>query len=90
MARPLYLGGYQPEPSDRATPKLAPATPRITPIKITPVSDFTTRKPTARPMEMRPISTCAAFLRPMYCERMPSGNRIRAPAMTGTEIMNPF
>ncbi|EWS63097.1 hypothetical protein Y695_03670 [Hydrogenophaga sp. T4] len=27
MARPLYLGGYQPEPSDMATPKLAPATP---------------------------------------------------------------
>jgi len=32
MARPLYLGGYQPDPMERATPKLAPATPRATPM----------------------------------------------------------
>ena len=35
------------------------------------------------------ISVMAAFLRPMYCARMPSGSRIRAPAMIGTEIMKP-
>src|ERR1700710_165746 len=39
---------------------------------------------------IRPISTMAAFLRPMYCESTPSGNRISAPAMIGTETMKPF
>src|SRR5438874_7441046 len=34
--------------------------------------------------------TWAAHLRPMYCERIPSGNRMSAPAKTGTEVMNPF
>ena len=37
-----------------------------------------------------PISTNAAFFRPMYCARMPSGKRISAPAKMGTEIMKPF
>ena len=32
IARPLYCGGNQPEPSDSATPKLAPAMPSSTPI----------------------------------------------------------
>src|SRR5260370_245828 len=32
MARPLYCLGNQPEPSERATPKLAPAIPRRTPM----------------------------------------------------------
>src|SRR5450631_1174866 len=36
------------------------------------------------------ISTIAAFLRPMYCDSTPSGNRIRAPAMIGTDTMKPF
>jgi hypothetical protein len=35
MARPLYLAGYQPEPSDSATPKLAPAMPSSTPMAST-------------------------------------------------------
>ena len=37
-----------------------------------------------------PISTMAAFLRPMYCDNTPSGKRIKAPASIGTEIMKPF
>lgn len=37
-----------------------------------------------------PISTIAARLRPMYCASTPSGKRISAPAMIGTEIMKPF
>ena len=36
IARPLYLGGNQPEPSESATPKLAPAMPSSTPIASTP------------------------------------------------------
>ena len=35
------------------------------------------------------ISIMAAFLRPMYCDRTPSGNRISAPAKSGTDNMNP-
>ena len=37
---------------------------------------------------MHDISTSAAFLRPMYCDITPSGNRIRAPAKVGSEIIN--
>jgi len=37
-----------------------------------------------------PISTRAAFFRPMYWETIPRGKRISAPAMTGTAIMTPF
>ncbi len=36
---------------------------------------------------MQDISTRAAFLRPMYCDSTPSGKRINAPAMVGSEIM---
>ena len=36
---------------------------------------------------MQNISTSAAFLRPMYWEITPSGNRINAPAKVGREIM---
>ena len=39
---------------------------------------------------IRPISTIAAFLRPMYCASTPSGKRISAPARIGTETMKPF
>ena len=39
---------------------------------------------------IRPISTMAAFLRPMYCDSTPSGKRISAPAMIGTDTMKPF
>ncbi len=35
------------------------------------------------------ISTMAAFLRPMYCDRMPSGKRMNAPANVGTETIKP-
>ncbi len=47
-------------------------------------------KPKVSAATIRPISTIAAFLRPMYCARMPSGKRISAPARIGTEIMKPF
>ncbi len=32
MAKPLCLGGNEPAPSDKATPKLAPAMPSSTPM----------------------------------------------------------
>ena len=32
IARPLWRGGNEPEPSDNATPKLAPAMPSNTPM----------------------------------------------------------
>ncbi len=35
------------------------------------------------------ISVIAAFLRPIYWARIPSGKRISAPARIGSEIMNP-
>ena len=35
IASPLYFGGNQPEPSDSATPKLAPAMPSSTPMAST-------------------------------------------------------
>ena len=41
-------------------------------------------------MTISAISTIAAFLRPMYCASTPNGNRIKAPARIGTEIMKPF
>ena len=37
-----------------------------------------------------PISTMAAFLRPMYCDSTASGKRISALAMMGTDTMKPF
>src|SRR5262245_40482324 len=36
------------------------------------------------------ISTSVAFLRPMYCDSTPSGKRISAPAMIGTDSISPF
>ena len=36
-----------------------------------------------------PISTIAAFLRPIYCDITPSGNRISAPASVGIDIIRP-
>ncbi len=41
-------------------------------------------------MTMADISTMAAFLRPMYCEKTPSGKRMKAPARVGTETMRPI
>ena len=45
IARPLYLGGNQPEPSDKATPKLPPAMPSNTPIASTLLWLSTNLKP---------------------------------------------
>jgi hypothetical protein len=39
---------------------------------------------------IRPISTSVAFLRPMYWASTPSGKRISAPAMMGTDSIRPF
>ncbi len=39
---------------------------------------------------MRLISTSAARLRPMYCDRIPSGKRSSAPAKTGIDSISPF
>ncbi len=50
----------------------------------------TKKKPNSMASEIRPISTSVAFLRPMYCDRMPSGKRISAPAMMGTDSIRPF
>ncbi len=46
--------------------------------------------PKASATTIRPISTSAAFFRPMYWASTPSGKRINAPARIGTEIMKPF
>ena len=43
MARPLWRGGNQPEPSDNATPKLAPAMPSSTPMASRSLKDFTAK-----------------------------------------------
>src|SRR5437870_1833246 len=48
MARPLLRGGNHPEPSESATPKLAPATPRTTPITSTAAYEPTRRYPPAK------------------------------------------
>ena len=45
IASPLYLGGNQPEPSDKATPKLPPAMPSSTPIASTEPWLSTNMKP---------------------------------------------
>ena len=36
------------------------------------------------------ISTSVAFLRPMYCARMPSGKRMSAPAKMGMDSIMPI
>jgi len=40
--------------------------------------------------KMPAISTRVARLRPMYCARMPSGNRISAPAKIGMDSIMPI
>ena len=90
MASPLFLGGKEPEPSDSATPKLAPAMPSNTPMASRSLKLLTKKKPNSMATAIRPISTSVAFLRPMYCDRMPSGNRIKAPAMIGMDSIRPF
>ena len=50
----------------------------------------TMKKPNSIATAISPISTSVAFLRPMYCDRMPSGKRISAPAMIGTDSISPF
>src|SRR3990167_10640590 len=44
----------------------------------------------AKPTMINPISIMAAFFLPMYCERSPKGNRMSAPAITGTDTIKPF
>src|SRR3989304_3466608 len=39
---------------------------------------------------INPISTSAAFFLPIYWDKTPSGKRISAPDIIGTEIINPF
>ena len=45
--------------------------------------------PTTSASTIRPISTMAAFLRPIYWASTPSGKRMIAPARIGSEIMKP-
>ena len=40
--------------------------------------------------KMPAISTSVAFLRPMYCARMPSGKRMSAPAKMGMDSIMPI
>ncbi len=90
IARPLCSAGNEPEPSDIATPKLAPATPSSTPIASSASKLRTKKKPSSIATEIRLISTSVARLRPMYCDSTPSGKRNSAPAMMGTDSISPF
>ena len=90
IARPLCLAGNEPEPKDKATPKLAPAMPSRTPIASRSLKLLTKKKPNSMATAIKPISTSVAFLRPMYCDSKPSGKRISAPAMMGTDSISPF
>jgi hypothetical protein len=86
----LCCGGYQPEPSDSATPKLAPAMPSSTPIFSRSPKLSTINQPYSSATAISAISTNVALLRPMYCASTPSGKRINAPAMIGTDSIKPF
>src|SRR5471032_3348007 len=90
IASPLCCGGNEPDPSDIATPKLAPATPSSTPIASSAPKLCTKKKPSSIAVEIRLISTSVARLRPMYCESTPSGNLNNAPATIGTDSIRPF
>ena len=50
----------------------------------------TKKKPNSIATAIKPISTSVALLRPMYWASTPSGKRISAPAMIGTESISPF
>ena len=89
MARPLWRGGNEPEPSDSATPKLAPAMPSRTPMASRSLKVWTKKNPNSMATAISAISTSVAFLRPMYCDSKPSGNRISAPAMMGIDSIKP-
>ena len=90
MAKPLWRGGNEPEPSDSATPKLAPAMPSNTPMANKSLKVLTKKNPNNMATAIKPISTSVAFLRPMYCDNKPSGKRISAPAMMGIDSIKPF
>lgn len=90
MARPLCRAGNEPEPSDKATPKLAPAMPSSTPMASRSLKLFTKKKLNNMATMIRPISTSVAFLRPTYCDNRPKGKRISAPAMMGMDSIKPF
>ena len=90
MARPLWRAGKEPEPSDNATPKLAPAMPSSTPMASRSLKVLTKKNPNSMAAAINAISTSVAFLRPMYCDSKPSGKRISAPAMMGMDSIKPF
>ena len=64
--------------------------PSKTPMASKSLKELTKKKPNSMAMAMPPISTRVAFLRPMYCARMPSGNRMKAPAKIGIDNITPF
>jgi len=86
----LCFAGNEPEPSDIATPKLAPATPSSTPIASSASKLCTKKNASSIAAEIRLISTSVARLRPMYCDSTPSGKRNSAPAMIGIDSIRPF
>ncbi len=90
IARPLCCGGKEPEPSESATPKLAPAMPSNTPMASRSPKLRTNTRPNSMAPQISAISTSVAFLRPMYCASTPSGKRISAPAKMGMESIRPF
>ena len=69
---------------------LAPAIPSSTPMASRSLKLLTKKKPNSMATAIRPISTSVAFFRPMYCDSRPSGKRISAPAMIGTDSIRPF
>jgi hypothetical protein len=85
----LWRAGKEPEPSDSATPKLAPAMPSSTPMASRSSKPCTKNRPYTIAMPISPISTSVAFLRPMYCASTPSGKRISAPATMGMDSIRP-
>ena len=51
---------------------------------------LTKKKPNNKARAIKTISTSVAFLRPMYCDKMPRGNLIKAPAKMGIDSISPF